>query len=191
MCCSRPVPLSLESPDRPSCSHSQPSHQWLGMYSAASVLALAVVTVLAIRLLRVGRRRTGLPPGPPTIPILGNAHLLPKRDIHLQFQKWAEEYGPVYSLVVGTKTMIVLSSGEAVKELLDKRSAIYSDRQGAYQAREPRLHVGLTVCGRPLLSRHYPLRRQPNGNDALRSNVAHDQEDGSPLQARWWTSILC
>ena len=56
---------------------------------------------------------------------------MPKQDMHLQFQKWAQEYGPVYSLILGTKTTIVLSSGEAVKELLDKRSAIYSDRQGS------------------------------------------------------------
>jgi hypothetical protein len=40
---------------------------------------------------------------------------MPTRDAHLQFQAWAEEYGPVYSLILGTKTMIVLSSHEAVK----------------------------------------------------------------------------
>lgn len=35
---------------------------------------------------------------------------------------------PIYSLILGTKTMIVLSSDTAVKDLLDKRSNIYSDR---------------------------------------------------------------
>jgi hypothetical protein len=35
---------------------------------------------------------------------------------------------PVYSLILGTKTMIVLSSDQAVKDLLDKKSSIYSDR---------------------------------------------------------------
>jgi hypothetical protein len=35
---------------------------------------------------------------------------------------------PIYSLVLGTKTMIVLSSDTIVKDLLDKRSNIYSDR---------------------------------------------------------------
>ena len=63
---------------------------------------------------------------------------MPKRDAHLQFQKWAREYGPVYSLILGTKTLIVLSSADAVKELLDKRSGIYSDRQEMY--------VGQTLC---------------------------------------------
>ena len=35
---------------------------------------------------------------------------------------------PVFSLQLGTKTMVVLSSDIAVKEVLDKRSSNYSDR---------------------------------------------------------------
>jgi hypothetical protein len=57
---------------------------------------------------------------------------MPKNDPHLQFQKWAQQYGDVYSLILGTKTMIVLSSGRAVKDLLDKKSAMYSDRPDLY-----------------------------------------------------------
>jgi hypothetical protein len=57
-----------------------------------------------------------------------------KKDPHLQFQKWAQEYGPVYSLMLGTKTMIVLSSDQAVKDLLDKKSANYSARPDLYTA---------------------------------------------------------
>jgi hypothetical protein len=57
---------------------------------------------------------------------------MPKEKPHLQFQKWAEEYGPVYSLILGTKVMIVLSSDQAVKDLLDKRSSIYSSRPDLY-----------------------------------------------------------
>jgi cytochrome P450 len=57
---------------------------------------------------------------------------MPKRDAHLQFRKWADEYGPIYSLILGTKPFIVLSSAQAVKDLLDKKSALYSDRQEMY-----------------------------------------------------------
>lgn len=63
---------------------------------------------------------------------------MPTRDAHLQFEKWAREYGPVYSLILGTKVLIVLSSDTAVKELLDRRSGIYSDRQDMY--------IGQTLC---------------------------------------------
>ena len=40
---------------------------------------------------------------------------MPMKDSHLQFQAWAQEYGPIYSLILGTKVMIVLSSPEVVR----------------------------------------------------------------------------
>ncbi|KAI9853618.1 MAG: hypothetical protein M1830_006647, partial [Pleopsidium flavum] len=63
---------------------------------------------------------------------------MPTHDAHKQFQKWAEEYGPVYSLILGTQTWVVLSSGVAVRDLIDKRSAIYSSRLDMY--------IGQTLC---------------------------------------------
>ena len=57
---------------------------------------------------------------------------MPSRDAHLQFEKWAREYGPIYSLILGTKTLVVLSSDKAVKDLLDKKSGLYSHRQDMY-----------------------------------------------------------
>ncbi|OTA08260.1 hypothetical protein A9Z42_0092360 [Trichoderma parareesei] len=61
---------------------------------------------------------------------------MPTKNAHLQFQKWAQEYGPVYSLMLGTKVAIVLSSDVAVKDLLDKRSSIYSGRPELYMGQE-------------------------------------------------------
>ena len=46
--------------------------------------------------------------------------------------------GDIYSLILGTKTLIVLSSDEAVKELLDKRSGTYSSR--------PEMYIGQDLC---------------------------------------------
>jgi len=55
--------------------------------------ALALVGLAIYRLLQIGSRPKDYPPGPPTIPILGNLHLMPKENNHVQFKKWAEEYG--------------------------------------------------------------------------------------------------
>ncbi|KAJ9649238.1 hypothetical protein H2201_004246 [Coniosporium apollinis] len=87
---------------------------------------------------------------------------MPTRDAHKQFQKWAEEYGPVYSLILGTKTLIVLSSDQAVKDLLDKRSNIYSDRQDMY--------IGMTLCSgglRVLMMRYGPVWRSVMENKQM------------------------
>ncbi|KAF2828007.1 cytochrome P450 [Ophiobolus disseminans] len=98
-------------------------------------LLTALVAVVVYQLSKIGRRPKGYPPGPPTLPLIGNLHLMPKEKPHLQFKKWAEEYGPVYSLILGTKVMIVLSSDKAVKDLLDRRSGIYSSRPDMYLGR--------------------------------------------------------
>lgn len=64
---------------------------------------------------------------------------MPQQDPHIQFQAWAREYGPIYSLT-GTTTMIVLSSDTVVKDLMDRRSAICSDRPDNYLAQNLASH---------------------------------------------------
>ncbi|EHK18434.1 uncharacterized protein TRIVIDRAFT_47601 [Trichoderma virens Gv29-8] len=100
------------------------------------VFGLGTLVLFLWRLNKIGRRPKNYPPGPPTLPLIGNLHLMPKKNAHLQFQRWAEEYGPVYSLMLGTKVAIVLSSDVAVKDLLDKRSSIYSGRPELYMGQE-------------------------------------------------------
>ncbi|KAH8649736.1 putative cytochrome P450 [Tricladium varicosporioides] len=108
------------------------------MLTLYTLLGLVALFAILIRLLSIGKRPKNYPPGPPTLPLIGNIHQMPLRDAHLQFEKWAREYGPIYSLMLGTKTLIVLSSDEAVKDLLDRRSGIYSHRQEMY--------IGQTLC---------------------------------------------
>ncbi|KAJ7589603.1 cytochrome P450 [Mycena floridula] len=99
------------------------------MALSAYHLGFALILVwLSKKLLNIGKREKGLPPGPPTVPILGNLHIFPTEFAHYRFTDWAREYGPIYSLKVGSGTAIVLSSVAAVKELMDKRSASTADR---------------------------------------------------------------
>ncbi|KAL1896114.1 hypothetical protein Sste5346_004854 [Sporothrix stenoceras] len=96
--------------------------------TAISVALLAIVAVGLYRLLQVGKRDPRLPPGPPTIPVLGNAHMIPTTGLGLKFQEWAQQYGSIYSLKVLNSTFIVLSDPQIVGQLLDKKGVIYSDR---------------------------------------------------------------
>lgn len=61
--------------------------------SYASVFGLVVVLVTLFKVRNVGRRPKSLPPGPRTLPLIGNLHQMPQKDPHLQFKKWADEFG--------------------------------------------------------------------------------------------------
>ncbi|VDC01477.1 unnamed protein product [Peniophora sp. CBMAI 1063] len=68
-----------------------------------------------------------VPPGPPGLPLLGNA-LQIKGDQWLQFSAWRQEYGDIIYLTMLGKPMIVLNSASIAVELLERRANIYSDR---------------------------------------------------------------
>lgn len=81
----------------------------------SAVLVLCLVWVFN-QLRRVGSREHGLPPGPPTIPLLGNLHIFPTSFAHEKsvrsffvdillirahrFTEWAKTYGGIYSVRV-------------------------------------------------------------------------------------------
>ncbi|THH17464.1 hypothetical protein EW146_g3349 [Bondarzewia mesenterica] len=95
--------------------------------SVYAALGLLLV-VLLFRIFRVGKRPHGLPPGPRTIPLLGNVHMFPRENAYLQFTAWAREYGGIYSLMMGSQPTIVISNARIAKDLIDKKSGSASDR---------------------------------------------------------------
>ncbi|ESO88638.1 hypothetical protein LOTGIDRAFT_179079 [Lottia gigantea] len=76
------------------------------------------------------REKTGIPPGPPFLPILGNILDLGRhrRNKHLYFTELREKYGPVFRLYFGSKLMIVLNDVDAVDEAFVKQKDILSKR---------------------------------------------------------------
>ncbi|KAJ7859331.1 cytochrome P450 [Mycena olivaceomarginata] len=98
----------------------------------APILLFALAALCFVIVLKVGSRGKGLPPGPPTIPILGNAHIFPTEFAHYKFTEWARKYGGLFSLKIGNDTVVVLTDAAAVKELMDKRSSTTADRPPSY-----------------------------------------------------------
>ncbi|KAF7537126.1 hypothetical protein G7054_g3942 [Neopestalotiopsis clavispora] len=73
-----------------------------------------------------------MPPGPPTRPIVGNEYLVPKSNAHFIFSQWAKIYGGIYTLKRFTNTTFVITDPHLIKELLDRKSSIYSHRPVSY-----------------------------------------------------------
>src|ERR1700742_1274484 len=77
-------------------------------------------------------RRKHLPPGPRGLPFLGNFFEMSEAETFCFLaQKWAKQYGDIFYTKMGGADYIYLSSPTAVKELMDKRSGIYSSRPPA------------------------------------------------------------
>ena len=118
-------------------------------------LACVILGCAALVRLAQWRSRSRLPPGPRGYPIVGNLFDLPLNHIWEKFGAWGSQYGELFSLhlpphnshldvnvlmafhvytgdiiyvnILGQE-MIILNSSKAAVELLDKRSAKYSDR---------------------------------------------------------------
>ncbi|KAG8951236.1 hypothetical protein FRC03_012592 [Tulasnella sp. 419] len=67
-----------------------------------------------IQALTTRKTRVVPTPGPDTVPLLGNLHLIPKTNIHYKFTEWAKQYGEIYSVEMGPETAIVITSPAAV-----------------------------------------------------------------------------
>lgn len=98
----------------------------MGLLLLASVGGIAgfLIYYLYLHLLPSDR----LPPGPKRLPIIGNLHQAPTDYPWRTYQQWAKEFGPIFSLQYGLSTIIMLSDAKIARELLDKRSNIYSSR---------------------------------------------------------------
>jgi hypothetical protein len=99
----------------------------------ASAALYATVAVVLLSLYFLARRRKvksslPLPPGPPTLPLVGNIHQAPKSHAWLQYHAWAKTYGPVMHLNMAGQHVIVLTSSNAAHDLLAKQGATFSDR---------------------------------------------------------------
>lgn len=84
--------------------------------------------LIATRLTR--KRANGLStiPGPKGLPLIGHT-LQMAESPHRYCQQWAAQYGEVFKVQLGWENWVFLNSPEAVKEIMDKQSAITSGRQ--------------------------------------------------------------
>jgi cytochrome P450 len=107
---------------------------------------LGVATLSVVRCLYVGKQRsTGLPPGPPRLPIIGNILQAPTTYPWRVYQQWGKKYGPIFTLQMAQNTIIMLGSHQTANDLLNKRSNIYSSRPRMVMAGECLGHGMLTL----------------------------------------------
>lgn len=86
------------------------------------------------------RRRRQLPDGPLGIPVFGNFFDLKGQVFHKKLCEWNNEYGDVFSYMIGQRPVVVLNTLESLDELCVKKGHIYSSR--------PRTSKQADICTR-------------------------------------------
>ncbi|XP_031200491.1 cytochrome P450 2C13, male-specific-like isoform X2 [Mastomys coucha] len=92
------------------------------------VVVLSLSFLLLLSFWRQSSGRGKLPPGPTPLPIIGNFHLIDKKNIHQSFSNFSKTYGPVYTLYFGSQPTVVLYGYEAIKEALIDHGEEFSGR---------------------------------------------------------------
>lgn len=98
----------------------------LGSWIEAGVLLLAAV----IYYLWSWRQRSNvlhLPPGPPPFPVIGNLLQL-SRNIHRDFAKLGEKYGPLMYLRIGAVPVVVVQNAVFAREILKTHDKVFANR---------------------------------------------------------------
>lgn len=73
-------------------------------------------------------RPTRFPPGPWTLPVIGNLLQFNSKAPMKDLNQFAEKYGPVFSLYFGTVPVVFVHGLQAVKEVLVARGMEFADR---------------------------------------------------------------
>ncbi|KAM0812515.1 putative Cytochrome P450 [Seiridium cardinale] len=115
-------------------------------------------------------RRWRLPPGPRGLPLIGNLLDLAESDeVQHKVRKWHQQFGDIFYTKIGGSDYVWLSSPAIVRDLMDKKSNIYSSR--------PPLPLAQDVASagrRQLFMAYGPQWRQlrKHGHALLNTNAA-------------------
>ncbi|KAL2803244.1 putative cytochrome P450 oxidoreductase OrdA-like protein [Aspergillus granulosus] len=96
-------------------------------YLATGAIVIIIITYV---LPKGSQSLVPLPPGPTPLPLVGNLRDLPSPDTEewLHWLKFKDLYGPISTVHAFGQRLIIINEARLAVELLDKRSAIYSDR---------------------------------------------------------------
>ncbi|KAI1790187.1 cytochrome P450 [Ganoderma leucocontextum] len=94
------------------------------------VLGACFIVFLSHRNVKVAaaRSRSPLPPGPPSLPVIGNLLNMPRRSAWFTYKELSRRYGKLVYLEVVGRGVLVVDDADIALELLEKHSAIFSSR---------------------------------------------------------------
>ncbi|XP_009695741.1 PREDICTED: cytochrome P450 2C19-like isoform X3 [Cariama cristata] len=96
-----------------------------------AVTVVLLVCIACLLSFAAWRRRSGkgkMPPGPAPLPIIGNVLQVKPKNLAKTLEKLSEEYGPVFTVHLGSDPVVVLHGHDVVKEALVQRADEFAAR---------------------------------------------------------------
>ncbi|XP_048738008.1 cytochrome P450 2B5-like [Ostrea edulis] len=159
---------------------------------------LAFVVILLYVWWKKTSRDSALPPGPPTVPFLGNLLSMAPDSMLENFQTYRKKYGDVFSLITGTKTMVIVNGLDTIRDVFIKHADIVSERPDSYTTKEIFKYKGITFTSGEFWREHrtfslHALREFGFGKRSLESKIMEEvgvlvqelqSQNGRPLSIR-------
>ncbi|KAK6166914.1 hypothetical protein SNE40_023515 [Patella caerulea] len=103
----------------------------VSVFTDVTTILLTLVLLLVIGYVISMRERSGIPPGPPFWPIVGNmldmrGNLVGKR--HKYYAELQAKYGDIFRIYFGDQLLIVLNDFESIEEAFVKQKDLFSTR---------------------------------------------------------------
>ncbi|KAK7399842.1 hypothetical protein VNO78_11035 [Psophocarpus tetragonolobus] len=131
---------------------------------------LYVVVMVLFNLLLQARKLKNLPPGPPSIPVIGNLHHL-KRPLHRTFKALSDSYGHVISLWFGSRLVVVVSSHSLFQECFTKNDVVLANRPRFLSGKY--IFYNYTTLGSSPYGHHWRNLRRITALDVLSAHRIH------------------
>ncbi|KAL0310708.1 UNVERIFIED_CONTAM: cytochrome [Sesamum angustifolium] len=99
-----------------------------------------------------------LPPGPPGWPLVGNLFqvILQRRHFIYVVRDLREKYGPIFTMQMGQRTLVIITSSELIHEALVQKGPLFASRpadspSGSYSVlgSAPSTRLSTALCGAP------------------------------------------
>ncbi|XP_031202898.1 cytochrome P450 2K6-like [Mastomys coucha] len=97
-------------------------------FSAMLALLGLLILILNIKVFMANSSKHQSPPGPKPWPVIGNLHILNLKRPYQTMLELSKKYGPIYSIQMGPRKVVVLSGYETVKDALVNHGNQFGER---------------------------------------------------------------
>ncbi|KAK7412966.1 hypothetical protein VNO78_04762 [Psophocarpus tetragonolobus] len=131
---------------------------------------IVVVSLLSVKHIRESRKYKNIPPGPRGIPIIGNLNIL-ERPLHRFLQRMSKTQGDIFSLWLGSRLAVVVSSPSAFNECFTKNDVALANRPRSLSGKY--IFYNYSTVGSCSYGEHWRNLRRITSQDVLSTQRIH------------------